>query len=54
MQLLIKMPHPNIFTIVINLLSDKALEEGKEYEYIPIDPLDPRGDVGAGKYSTPK
>ena len=54
MQLVIKKPHPNISPIVMKLLVDKALEEGEEYEYIPIEPLDPRGDVGAGKHSTPK
>ena len=54
MQLVIKKPHPNIFPIVIKLLVDKALEEREEYEYIPIEPLDPRGDGGAGKHSTPK
>ena len=51
MQLMIKKPHPDIFPIVITLLVDKALEEGEEYEYIPIEPLDPRG---ARKHSTPK
>ena len=30
-----------MLTIVSKLLQDKALEEGKEYEYIPIHPLDP-------------
>ena len=54
MQLVIKNPHPDIFPIVIKLLTDNALEEGEEYEYIPIEPLDPRGAGGAGKHSTPK
>ena len=54
MQLVIKKPHPNIFPIVIKLLADKALEEGEEYEYIPVEPLDHRGDGSAGKHSTPK
>ena len=48
-----KKPHPDIFPIVIKLLANKALEEG-EYEYIPIEPLDPRGTGGTGKHSTPK
>ena len=41
----------SIFQIVSKLLQDKALEEGEEYEYIPIKPLDPRG---SGTLSTPK
>ena len=49
-----KKPHPDIFPIVIKLLADKALEEREEYEYIPIEPLDPRGAGGAGKHSIPK
>ena len=31
-----------------------ALEEGEEYEYIPIEPLEPKGAGGPGKHSTPK
>ena len=53
MQLVIKKPHPNIFPIVIKLLADKAREEG-EYEYIPNEPLDPRGPGGPGRHSIPK
>ena len=49
-----KKSHPDVFPIVIKLLANKALEEGEEYEYIPIEPLDPRGAGGAGKHSTPK
>ena len=54
MHLVIKKVHPNIFPIVIKLLADMALEEGEEYEYIPIEHLDPRGHGGPGKHSTPK
>ena len=54
MHLVIKKPHPNIFPIVTKLLADKALEEREEYEYISIEPLDPRGAGGPGKHSTPK
>ena len=54
MHMVIQNPHPNIFATVIKLLADKALEEGEAYEYIPIDPLDPRGAGGTGKHSTPK
>ena len=53
MHMVIKKPHHNIIPIVIKLLADKTLEEG-EYEYIPIEPLDPRGAGGPGKHSTPK
>ena len=51
MQLMTERPQAEIFPIVVKLLADKVLEEEKEYEYIPIEPLDPRG---AGKHSTPK
>ena len=44
-------PQASIFPIVSKLLQGKALEEGEEYEYIPIKPLDPRG---SGTLSTPK
>ena len=51
MQLGLHKPHANIFPILSKLLQDKALEEGEEYEYIPIKPLDSRG---SGKHSTSK
>ena len=51
MNLVLHRPWDDIFPIVTKLLKDKALEEGEEYEYIPIKPLDPRG---SGKHSTPK
>ena len=54
MYLVIKKPHPNIFPIVSKLLAGKALEDGEEYEYMPTEPLDPRGAGGPGKHSTPK
>ena len=44
-------PQSSMLTIVSKLLQDKALEEGEEYEYIPIHPLDP-GDPG--DHSTPR
>ena len=50
MQLSLHKPPSGMFTIVSELLKDKALEEGEEYEYIPIHPLDP-GDPG--DHSTP-
>ena len=46
MQLGLHKPSLSMLTIVSKLLHDKALEEGEEYEYIPIQPLDP-GDPGA-------
>ena len=44
-------PQSSILQIVNKLLQDKALEEGEEYKYIPIKPLDP---VGSGTHSTSK
>ena len=48
MQLGIYKPKSAMLTIVNNLLQDKELEEGEDYEYIPIPPLDPED------HSTPK
>ena len=48
MQLGIHKPKSGMLTIVSKLLQDKDLEEGDEYEYIPIQPLDPED------HSTPK
>ena len=44
-------PQTSILQIVSKLLQDKALEEGEEYEYVPIKPLEP---IGSGAQSTPK
>ena len=54
MQLAIKKPRSSILPIVTKLLEDKALEEGEEYEYIPIEPLGSKGAGGLGTHSTPK
>ena len=54
MQLAIKKPHLSILPIVTNLLEDKALEEGEKYDYIPIEPLEPKGAGGLWKHSTPE
>ena len=51
MQLGLHRPPSSMLSIVSKLLQDKALEGGEEYEYIPIQPLDP-GDPG--KHSTPR
>ena len=48
MQLGIYKPKSAMLTIVNNLLQDKELEEGEDYGYIPIPPLDPED------HSTPK
>ena len=54
MQLAVTKPHSSILPIVTKLLEDKALEEGKKYEYIPIKPLEPKGAGGLETHSTPK
>ena len=48
MQVGLHKPSSGMLTIVNKLLQQKALEEGEEYEYIPIHPLDP------GDHSTPR
>ena len=54
MQLVLHRPLADNFPIVTKLLQDKALEEGEEYEYIPIEPLEPKGAGGPMKHSTSK
>ena len=51
LQLGLHKPPSGMLTIVSMLLQDKALEEGEEYEYFPIHPLD-TGDPG--DHSTPR
>ena len=48
MHLGLHKPKSAMLTIVSKLLQDKELEEGEDYEYIPIPPLDPED------HSTPK
>ena len=48
MQLGIHKPKSAMLTIVSKLIQGKELEEGEEYVYIPIPPLDPED------HSTPK
>ena len=43
MQLGLHKPPSSILSLVSKLLQDKTLEEGEEYEYISIHPLDPGG-----------
>ena len=54
MQLSIRQPHSSIIAIISRLLEDKGLEEGEEYEFIPIRPLEPKDDGGPQPHSTPK
>ena len=51
MQLGLHKPKSGMLTIVSKLLQGKDLEEGEEYEYIPIHPLDPEVPED---HSTPK
>ena len=53
MQFTIRKPHSSILPIVTRLLEDKALEEGG-YEYIPIEPLEPKDAGGPDIHSTSK
>ena len=43
MLLSVRQPCASIYTIVNKLLEDKALEEGEEYEFIPIEPEEKKG-----------
>ena len=54
MQFAIHKPRLSILPIALRLLEDKALEEGEEYEFIPIEPLEPKGAGGPDTHSTPK
>ena len=49
----VRQPHASIYSIVNKLLKDKALEEGEEYEFIPIEPVEQKGDAGPQPHSTP-
>ena len=44
----------SIYSIVSKLLEDKALEEGEENEFIPIEPEEQKGAEGPQPHSTPK
>ena len=46
MHLTLDRPKKEIISIIAKLLEDKALEDGEEYEYIPIE--------GSPQFSTPK
>ena len=48
MNLTLDRPRGEIIPIIANLLEDKALEDGDEYEYIPME------TEGSPHFSTPK
>ena len=54
MLLSIQQPHASIYSIVSKLLEDKALEEGEQYKFIPIEPVEQRGDGGPQPHFTPR
>ena len=51
MHLTVDTPRVEIIPIIAKLLQDKALEEGKEYEFIPIEEFEAKGTA---HFSTPK
>ena len=54
MLLSVRQPCASIHNIVNKLLEDKDLEEGEEYEFIPIEPEEKKGAEGPQPQSTPK
>ena len=54
MLLSVRQPCVSIYSIVSKLQEDKALEEGEEYEFKPIEPVEHKGDGGPQPHSTPK
>ena len=51
MNLTVDRPRVEIIPIIAKLLGDRALEEGEEYEFIPIELLEPKGTA---QFSTSK
>ena len=51
MTLTVDRPRMEITPIIAKLLEDKILEEGEEYEFKPIEVLEPRGSA---QFPTPK
>ena len=49
-----RQPCASIYNIVHKLLENKTLEEGEEYEFIPIEPEEKKGAEGPQPHSTPK
>ena len=54
MLLSVRQPCASIYNIVNKLLEDKALEEGEEYEFIPVEPEEKKGTEGPQPHSAPK
>ena len=54
MQLGLHKPKSAMLTIVSKLIQGKELEEGEEYDYIPIPPLDPEDHSTPKKKGEPK
>ena len=54
MLLSVRQPCASMFNIVNKLLQDKALEEGEEYELIPIEPEEKKGAESPRPHSTPQ
>ena len=54
MSLSVRQPCASIYNIVHKLLENKTLEEGEEYEFIPIEPEEKKGTEGPQPHSTPK
>ena len=54
MLLSVRQPHTSTYSIVNKLLEGKALEEGEEYEFIPIEPEEKKGAEGPQPHSTSK
>ena len=51
MNLTVDRPRVEIMPFIAKLLEDKALEEGEEYEFIPIEEFEAKGSA---HFSTPK
>ena len=54
MSLTIRQPPSSISNIVSKLVENKPLEEGKEYDLLPIEHEERRGAEGPQPHSTPK
>ena len=54
MSLPIRQPPSSILNIVSKLVENKPLEEGEQYELLPIEPEGRRGAEGPQPHSTPK
>ena len=54
MLLSVRQPHASIYNIVHKLLENKTLEEGEEYEFIPIEPEEKKGAEGPQPHFTSK